>query len=309
MFPFSILGIEYELGEEKIEISELFDNSKRIISRTGIECVFKTNHDAETLAIKAASRILEKFKVNPEVLIYVTQSQRYILPGSGVLVHNKLNLKSDCSVYDINAGCSGFVQALILSANLISTKKNILIICADQYREKLDEKDRSTRAVFSDGASAILISSEPKIRIGKLKTRVKGDFYHMLLQKKHDENNTHGKLSMSGTELWNFTRENIVPDINETLDFFKKNNIQCKDVFIHQASKVVVDGIENELKNSLKLHRNYQLKGNTVSSTIPILIKDSKIDINDNNSILSGFGVGLMSYTVGVFKLNNHENS
>ena len=26
-------------------------------------------------------------------------------------------------------------------------------------------------------------------------------------------------------------------------------------------------------------------------------------------SILSGFGVGLMSYTVGVLKLNNHGNS
>ena len=43
MSPFSILGIEYELGEEKVEISEIFENSKRIISRTGIECVYKTN--------------------------------------------------------------------------------------------------------------------------------------------------------------------------------------------------------------------------------------------------------------------------
>lgn len=303
MHPFSILGIEYELGEEKIQISDLFSNSDRIISRTGIECIFKTKYDSETLAIKAATRILKKFEVDPEILIYVTQSQKYVLPGSGVLIHDKLKLNSDCSVYDINAGCSGFVQALILSANLISTKKNILIVCADQYREKLDEKDRSTKAVFSDGASAVLISSEPKIKIAISKSQIKGDLHHLLLQKKKDENNNTGKLSMSGTELWNFTRENIVPDINQILIYFKNNKIKCENIFIHQASKVVVDGIEKELKNSVKLHRNYKSRGNTVSSTIPILIKDTEIDLNEHNSILSGFGVGLMSYSVGIVKI------
>ena len=75
---------------------------------------------------------------------------------------------------------------------------------------------------------------------------------------------------------------------------------QQKTVFVHQASKVVVDGIEKELINAPRLHRNYENRGNTVSSTIPILIKDKKIDINSINSILSGFGVGLMSYTVGI---------
>ena len=64
-----------------------------------------------------------------------------------------------------------------------------------------------------------------------------------------------------------------------------------------------MDGIERELINAPKLHRNYRFRGNTVSSTIPILIKDSDIDLNDTNSILSGFGVGLMSYTIGIEKI------
>ena len=53
---------------------------------------------------------------------------------------------------------------------------------------------------------------------------------------------------MSGGELWNFTRENIVPDINRLLNKFKNNNLTCDNIFIHQASKVVVDGIEKELE-------------------------------------------------------------
>ena len=307
MSPFSVLGIEYELGEEKYLIKNLFKNAERIIERTGIEQVFKTNFDAETLAIKAGKKILDKFSVNPDILIYVTQSQKYILPGSGVLVHDSLNLRKTCSVFDINAGCSGFVQAMIMASNMISSVDNILIICTDQYRDKLDANDRSTNAVFSDGASAILIGSENKIKINSIETQVKGDFYHMLLQKKNSLDEKENKLSMSGGELWNFTRENIVPDINRLLNKFKNNNLTCDNIFIHQASKVVVDGIEKELQNHPKLHRNYSLKGNTVSSTIPILIKDTEIDINSTNSILSGFGVGIMSYTIGIEKF--HEDN
>ena len=76
-----------------------------------------------------------------------------------------------------------------------------------------------------------------------------------------------------------------------------------ENIFIHQASKVVVDGIEKELNNPPTLHRNYKDRGNTVSSTIPILIKDTNIDLNNTNSIISGFGVGLLSYTIGLEKI------
>tara|TARA_B110000483_G_scaffold219517_1_gene273769 strand:+ start:853 stop:1764 length:912 start_codon:yes stop_codon:yes gene_type:complete len=303
MKPFSILGIEYELGENKIDIKNIFEKPERIIERTGIECVYETNKNAEHLALKAANKLLNKISVSPDVLIYVTQSQKYVLPGSGVLVHDELKLNKNCLVFDINAGCSGFVQALILATNMIDSFKNILIICADRYRSKLDINDRSTRAVFSDGASAILISSNPKIKISFLKNQTAGNLHGMLVQHKVDQENE-GKLKMSGRELWNFTRENIVPDINEVLTFFEKNKIICENIFIHQASKVVVDGIEKDLlTNAPKLHRNYHNRGNTVSSTIPILIKDSLVDLNNKNSILSGFGVGLLSYTLGIEKI------
>ena len=296
MSPFSIIDIEYELGEETLEIKDLFERPERIIERTGIEKVYKTNISSENLALKAATKVLDRNNINPDVLIYVTQSQKYILPGSGVLLHDQIKLKKNCSVFDINAGCSGFVQALILASSLLKSNKYILIICADQYRAKLSEKDRSTKAVFSDGASAIIVSSEPKLKINIVKSQIKGDLYNLLVQEKS------GNLSMSGRELWDFTRQNIVPDINEILKFFTNKKKKCEHVFIHQASKVVVDGIERELINAPKLHRNYRLRGNTVSSTIPILIKDSDIDLNDTNSILSG-GVGLMSYTIGIEKI------
>ena len=128
MEPFSILDIEYELGENKINIENLYKNSERIIDKTGINCVHETNHDAEELAYKASKKLLDKLSIDPDVLIYVTQSQKYTLPGSGVLLHNRLKIKKNCNIFDVNAGCSGFVQALVMATNMISDYKNILMI-------------------------------------------------------------------------------------------------------------------------------------------------------------------------------------
>ena len=78
MSPFSIIDIEYEL-EETLEIKDLFERPERIIERTGIEKVYKTNISSENLALKAATKVLDRNNINPDVLIYVTQSQKYIL--------------------------------------------------------------------------------------------------------------------------------------------------------------------------------------------------------------------------------------
>lgn len=302
MHSFSIAGIEYVLGEKKILISELYENSERIIERTGIKEIYETNFDSEDLAYQSAKKILDNYSVNPDCLIYVTQSQKYILPGSSVLLQERLKLKSNCCVFDINAGCSGFVQALILASSLTPIFKNILITCSDTYRKKLADNDRSTNAVFSDGSASILIQRDKKLKIDKLITQVEGKNHKMLIQKQV-EKNVDDKLFMSGRELWNFTRLNVVPDIEETIEHFKKQKIDVKDIFIHQASKVVVNGIKNSIEGNYNFHENYMYRGNTVSSTIPILMKDKNFDFK-NHFILSGFGVGLISCTLAIKALD-----
>lgn len=303
MNHFSIDDIQYSLGENKIKISDLFDQPNRIIERTGINHVYETNFPAEELAYKSANKIIENINSEEiECLIYITQSQKNILPGSGVLLHKKLGLLNKCAVFDVNAGCSGFVQGLILASSLLKFYKKILITCSDTYRKKLDENDRSTKAVFSDGSASILISDEKKLAIKKIVSQIDGGKDHMLIQ---NQNNNNGKLHMSGRELWNFTRLNVVPDIKKVVNFFEEIETSIDGIFIHQASKVVVDGIKNEVGNTDKFYENYSDRGNTVSSTIPILMKDSYDNFNSKNIILSGFGVGLMAYTLGIIKIKD----
>ena len=70
----------------------------------------------------------------------------------------------------------------------------------------------------------------------------------------------------------------------------------------HQASKLTLDSLAKALKISNdKIYTNIENIGNTVSSSIPILLKDAmeeKTIKSGDLMVLSGFGVGLSWGTI-----------
>ena len=102
---------------------------------------------------------------------------------------------------------------------------------------------------------------------------------------------------MNGNKVLMFTMSKL-PDF--IFKFLKDNNLNINNIdkfIFHQASKIVLDNLRRKLnidKNKIPL--NYDKYGNTVSSSIPILLKDlldqNKIKKNEN-LLLIGFGVGL----------------
>ena len=107
-------------------------------------------------------------------------------------------------------------------------------------------------------------------------------------------------LFMNGPAILLFTLDQVPKLLRET---FIKNNLKLKDIdlfIFHQASKLVLDllrkkiGIEKE-----KLYSNLEKKGNTVSCSIPIALKDAfkeKKLIPGSKVLIIGFGVG---YSLG----------
>jgi 3-oxoacyl-[acyl-carrier-protein] synthase-3 len=67
--------------------------------------------------------------------------------------------------------------------------------------------------------------------------------------------------------------------------------------FLHQASKLVLDGLSSRFNGIQSIPTNISQIGNTVSSSIPILMSEFLDEINDSVSIVSGFGVGLSTAT------------
>ena len=144
------------IGEKKISVSKLFQN-ERLIKTTGIEFVYESNLTTVELAAKACSKIRNFAEIQPKLCILVTQTPEDFLPATSIKLADKINLPESCLIFDINQGCSGFVQAFCILEKLITFYDKTLLITVDKYRSKLEPSDRSTNAVFSDGATATLI--------------------------------------------------------------------------------------------------------------------------------------------------------
>ena len=305
-----ITEIEFYLPKT-IETLELLKNSNLewninlIEEKTGINKRFvtKNNETALDLGVKAANKISKEKLLQIDNLIYVTQSPEYALPTTACIIQQKLNLNNNVSCFDINQGCAGFVYALAVGGSMISNRisKKTLIICSDTYSKYIPKNDRTNRPIFSDGASAILIEMNDKESLKKFSFQTFGDGYKDLIVENSGSNfnNKKGKpkLFMNGNKVLMFTMSKL-PDF--ILKFLKDNNLNINNIdkfIFHQASKIILENLRRKLnihKNKIPL--NYDKYGNTVSSSIPILMKDlldqNKIKKNEN-LLLIGFGVGL----------------
>ena len=288
------------LGAQKIPVKSLFDNDD-LIKKTGIEHVYKSDKGTVDLAVESCRKIDDYIdKDIIKLCIMVTQTPDDYLPANSITLSNRIKLSNSCLTLDMNQGCSGFVQAFCLLDKLIANYGTALLVTADRYRSKLNESDRSTNAVFSDGASATIFKYDPKFGIIYEDHYTDGSKRDLLFQSASEEENN-GHLHMSGAEVWMFTRIKVVPQILKAVNYCKDNNLKIGGIYIHQASRVVVDGIKTLLKGyENKVHENYSKQGNTVSSSIPFLLQDFPINYDDHDSvnIFAGFGVGLTSSVI-----------
>lgn len=294
------LKTETSLGSNKISVLDLFDNQD-LIEKTGIKYVYQANETTVSLALSSCKKIekyLDKKLIN--LCILVTQTPDDYLPANSITLSNKFELSPKCLALDINQGCSGFVQALCIVEKLTAFYTNILLVTSDRYRSKLNITDRSTNAVFSDGSSATICQYDSDFGIIYEDHYTDGSKRNLLFQSVSRENNG-GFLHMSGAEVWMFTRIKVVPQIIKAINFCNENNLEIEGVYLHQASRVVVNGIKTLLPIAPeKIYENYSDYGNTVSSSIPFLLKDFPLKMEKKNSvnIFAGFGVGLTSTVI-----------
>ena len=76
---------------------------------------------------------------------------------------------------------------------------------------------------------------------------------------------------------------------------------------MHQASKLVLDSLDQRIAPSGGVERNLEQIGNTVSSSIPILLQNRLSDLNEGINVLCGFGVGLSIATLVIGPNSNGE--
>ena len=286
--------IAISIGENSIDIVDKY-KIPGLVEKTGISVVYETNETTVGLAAKAINSLPNLNKADIKAMFMVTQSPDDYLPANAISLSNKVEMPKSLLTMDFNQGCSGFVQAFALCEDLLKKYNKILLVTCDRYRAKCKPSDRSTNAVFSDGASAMVLQQNKNMKVHYENHMTAGEYRDLLFQSTSEENDGH--IHMAGADIWLFTRREVVPQINDAINYCKENNLIIKGVYIHQASKLVVDGIKQYVDIDEDLfYENYSKFGNTVSSSIPLLINDFPFDLKASEVvILAGFGVGLTS--------------
>ncbi|HBL46125.1 MAG TPA: hypothetical protein DDZ90_22345 [Planctomycetaceae bacterium] len=111
---------------------------------------------------------------------------------------------------------------------------------------------------------------------------------------------------MNGRGVFNFVLSTVPDSIRECLD---KAGMDLQDIdyfALHQGSMFMLDALAKNMGiPQEKVLKNMENYGNTVSSTIPMLLSDLDHDrkLSGSTVLMSGFGVGL-SWATAIVKFN-----
>ena len=289
--------------------------------KTGIaeRRITKEDEFASDLAVQAAFKLFDSEGIDPQsidFLIYCTQSPDYYLPATACILQDRLKLPVSCGALDINQGCSGFTYGLALAKGLITSDsaRRVLFITSDTYSKYIHPKDKSNVTIFGDGASATLVTADPgkfvilksefgtdgsganhlMVKQGGLRFPSKGDGMSYI-----DDYGNHkatNKLHMDGLEVFNFSIQTVPSLVYSTV---KKGGLSMEDIdwfIFHQANRYMLEHLRKKMQiPESRFVIELENFGNTVSSTIPIALKESEIKgrlVPGQNILLVGFGVG-----------------
>lgn len=249
--------------------------------------------ETSDMAVAAVKALVEVHRLEldtVEAIVVVTQNgDGSGLPHTAAIVQDKLGLSGKVAAFDISLGCSGYVYGLTVVRGLMEQAglKNALLITADPYSKVIDRKDRITTLLFGDAATATWLTEDSSWKFGKplLETDGSGAWNLQVDDK---------KLSMNGRQVFNFASKKVPKQIREYLE---GSNLQPLDIDVyclHQGSASIVDAIAKRFPEvSDRFVSDIRNTGNTISSSIPLLLEDILNQKHVQKVLVSGFGVGL----------------
>jgi len=268
-----------------------------ITEKIGVKQVSRKASDEETsdLCVKAYADLLGRHGgIEPiDCLIVCTQNPDGSgLPHTSAIVHGKLGLPPHCACFDVSLGCSGYVYGLSVIKSFMQDNgfSNGLLFTADPYSKIIDPQDKNTALLFGDAASVTLMQSAAgpgTWQPGPFRFGTQGKGGAAL-------ENRDGKLYMNGRAVFNFSATEVPLQLRQLLQGLQLG-IDDIDLFLfHQGSKFIVDQLTARLKiPHEKVPLNLADQGNTVSSSLPLLLQGYVDDPQLHRIVLSGFGVGL----------------
>jgi 3-oxoacyl-[acyl-carrier-protein] synthase-3 len=254
---------------------------------------------------------MEQAKVTPEeidLIIVATATPDHQFPATACFVQKKIGA-INAACFDVSAACSGFLFALEIGQQFISTHvyNTVLIIGADKLSAITDWTDRNTCVLFGDGAGAAILRNRPHAH-GVISTYMGSDgaFTDILYIPAGGTRNPispeniaqrMNTLKMSGKEVF---KQAVVSMFNAGTRVLDEAGLQYEDidcVIPHQANLRIIEAIAERMGLPMdKFFVNLDRFGNTSAAAVAMALDEAhrtgRIQIGDY-ILLIVFGGGL----------------
>lgn len=275
---------------------------------------------ASDLCTAAAEKLIDGLGWNKneiEVLVFVSQTPDYLLPGSSMHIQYKMGLNKSCLAIDINQGCAGYIYGLsVISALMSASKfKKGLLLVGDTITKNISTYDKSLMPLFSDAGTASAFEYHEDATVMSFNTTSEGENFDSIIipeggarfpfsETTNDYKYVEGEikrkgfhLQMKGLDVFNFSLKKVIPNIEELLQFANTDKASIDKFIFHQPNLLILKTLAQKLM--IDMHDvpvSLKEYGNTSSASIPLTIVTELAEnsrIKNQKNLLCGFGVGL----------------
>lgn len=263
------------------------------------------------LGVVAAQQAMIQAGINRadvDLIIVATMSPDLLMPATACIIQERLGIKNT-PAFDVSAGCSGFIYALVAGSQFISTGlyRTVLVIGAETNSRIANWEDPGSCLVVGDGAGAVVLQpSLPEhgilsmclgadgsgvkhlyIPAGGTRTAVTAE---NIAAKMH-------KVKMDGQEVFQFAMRMLPKVTEQALEMASISKDEVALIIPHQANLRIIEAAARRMDLPMdKFMVNVDRYGNTSSASIPIALHEAlengRIKPGDV-VVLAGFGAGL----------------
>jgi 3-oxoacyl-[acyl-carrier-protein] synthase-3 len=312
-----VLGTGSELPSKVLtnaDLEKLVDTSDEWIrTRTGIKerRILEEGKGNADMAYAAAVRALEDAGIEAtelDAIIMGTVTPDYPFPSSACVLEDMLGARGVFS-FDVNAACSGFLNALAVADAFIQSGRiqKALVVGSDALSRLLNWQDRGTCILFGDGAGAVVVGASRDGDRGILSTRLRtdGSFVKTLyvpaggsLRPASPETvakNEH-TIAMNGKEVFKVAVRSMEEISRGVLEDAGIGVDEVSLVIPHQANHLIITALAERLGVPMeKVVVNLDRYGNTSAASVPVALdevrKAGRIQSGDV-VLLNAFGAG-----------------
>jgi 3-oxoacyl-[acyl-carrier-protein] synthase-3 len=327
-----------------VSCTDLFpkDQLLKFIETTGVEerRIADSTTCSSDLCFDAAQNLINSNEIDPEdidALIFISQTPDYKIPGSSLILQNRLMLRKSTIAFDINLTCSGYIYGLYIAYSLLSNPalNNVLLLVGETLSKITSKSDKSTGLLLGDGGSATLINKDQKYGDSFFSLNTDGAHFNSVIipsggtrnmsnneslkQKTYEDGSIRSdeQLAMQGMDVFSFAVSEIPKDVKSLLGFAQVSVESIDKVIFHQSNRYMMNVIAKKAKiDQSKMLYSINKFGNTSGVSIPSAVAFEKDKIKDNdlvllNAIGAGFSWGSAIITfkdINILKINEYES-